>query len=71
MKEDFDYMTDELGRAEYIANRGKKPFFMYLAFNATHGPNHASEDLEAVRGGGGNETHRAMTRSLDRAVASS
>ena len=71
VKEDFDYMTDELGRAaaEYIANRGNKPFFMYLAFNATHGPNHASEeDLEAVRGGGGNETHRAMTRSLDRAV---
>lgn len=71
VKEEFEYMTDELGRAaaEYIENRGEQPFFMYLAFNATHGPNHAAEaDLDAVRGGGGNETHRAMTRSLDRAV---
>lgn len=69
--ETFDYMTDELGRvaANYIANRGKKPFFMYLAFNATHGPNHATEsDLKQVKGGGGNETHRAMTAALDRAV---
>jgi arylsulfatase A-like enzyme len=71
VEETFEYMTDELGRAaaEYIEDRGDRPFFMYLAFNATHGPNHATEaDLEAVRGGGGNENHRAMTRSLDRAV---
>ena len=71
VKEEFAYMTDELGRAaaEYIAQRGEKPFFMYLAFNATHGPNHATDaDLEAVAGGGGNEKHRAMTRALDRAV---
>lgn len=69
--ETFDYMTDELGRAaaEFIANRGTKPFFMYLAFNATHGPNHATEaDLRLTRGGGGNETHRAMAIALDRAV---
>jgi arylsulfatase A-like enzyme len=69
--ETFDYMTDELGRtaAKYIADRGEKPFFMYLAFNATHGPNHATEaDLKTVKGGGGNETHRAMTAALDRAV---
>ena len=69
--ETFDYMTDELGRtaAKYIADRGEKPFFMYLAFNATHGPNQATEaDLKTVKGGGGNETHRAMTVALDRAV---
>ena len=69
--ESFDYMTDELGRAaaQFITDRGTKPFFMYLAFNATHGPNHATEaDLKQVRGGGGNEAHRAMTIALDRAV---
>jgi arylsulfatase A-like enzyme len=69
--ETFDYMTDELGRAaaEYIAAAGEQPFFMYLAFNATHGPNDATDaDLKAVGGGDGNRTHRAMTRALDRAV---
>jgi arylsulfatase A-like enzyme len=69
--ETFDYMTDELGRAaaDYIANSKDKPFFIYLAYNATHGPNDATEaDLEAVKGGGGNEKHRAMTLALDRSV---
>ncbi|QDU91739.1 Arylsulfatase precursor [Pirellulimonas nuda] len=69
--EKFDYMTDELGRraAEYIAASGDKPFFMYLAFNATHGPDQATEsDLAAVQSGGGNKKHRAMTIALDRAV---
>ena len=69
--ESFDYMTDELGRAaaQSITDRGDKPFFMYLAFNATHGPDHATEaDLKQVHGGGGNKTHRAMAIALDRAV---
>ncbi len=69
--ETFDYMTDELGRAavDYIVDAKDTPFFMYLAFNATHGPNHATEaDLEAVGEGPGNQTHRAMTHALDRAV---
>jgi Sulfatase len=41
--ESFDYMTDELGRAaaDYIAKSKDKPFFIYLAYNATHGPNEA------------------------------
>lgn len=69
--ETFDYMTDELGRAaaEFISQTKDKPFFMYLAYNATHGPNEATEeDLASVEGGGGNETHRAMTLALDRSV---
>ena len=69
--ETFEYMTDELGRAaaEYIAQPRDKPFFMYLAFNATHGPNHATDaDLQEVGDGPGNKVHRAMTHAMDRAV---
>ena len=69
--ETFDYITDELGRAaaDYIAAAKQQPFFMYLAFNATHGPNHATAaDLAHVGDGPGNRTHRAMTHALDRAV---
>jgi arylsulfatase A-like enzyme len=69
--ETFDYMTDELGRAaaDYIAQSKDKPFFIYLAYNATHGPNEATPaDLAIVKGGGGNEVHRAMSLALDRSV---
>ena len=69
--ENFDYMTDELGRAaaDYIAKSKDKPFFIYLAYNATHGPNDATEsDLATVKGGGGNAKHRAMALALDRSV---
>jgi len=71
--EEFDYMTDELGRgaAAYIAEHAQQPFFLYLAFNAVHGPMHATEaDLAQV---GEHESQRrsklaAMTVALDRAV---
>lgn len=69
--EKFEYMTDELGRAaaEYIAKHKAAPFFMYVAFNATHGPNHALDaDLAKVGPGGGNAKHRAMALALDRAT---
>ena len=65
--ESFDYMTDHLAAeaATYIAKRKDRPFFMYLAFNATHGPLHAtSADLKTS---GGNKI-AAMTIALDRAV---
>ncbi len=71
VKEEFEYMTDELGSAaaEYIAKSKDKPFFLYLAYNATHGPDHATEaDLAAVQAGDGNKKHRAMARALDRSV---
>jgi len=34
------YLTDAFGdeACDYIAKAGKKPFFLYLAFNAVHGP---------------------------------
>ncbi len=69
--ESFDYMTDELARAgaEYIAKHAADPFFMYVAFNATHGPHDALDsDLAEIREGGGNLKLRAMTLALDRAV---
>lgn len=66
-KESFTYMTDHLAEkaAEYITTHKDKPFFMYVAFNATHSPNHATkEDLAKA---GGNKI-KAMTLALDRAV---
>ena len=69
--EKFDYMTDELARAaaEYITKHKAEPFFMYLAFNATHGPIHAlPSDLAKVPPGGPNPKVQAMTMALDRAV---
>ncbi|MFO1076281.1 MAG: sulfatase-like hydrolase/transferase [Planctomycetota bacterium] len=69
--EDFDYLTDELGRqaAKAIADRGDKPLFLYLAFNAVHAPMHATDkDLEGAEGPERRRRLIAMTRALDRAV---
>jgi arylsulfatase A-like enzyme len=65
--ESFTYMTDELGSAaaKYIAQNKDQPFFMYLAFNATHGPRHTLPDDLAKAGG---NRIAAMTMALDRAV---
>lgn len=66
-QEKFTYMTDHLAAraATEIAKHKDGPFFIYLAFNATHGPAHATpEDLAAA---GGNKI-KAMTLALDRAV---
>lgn len=65
--ERFDYMTDELARkaVDYIGRNKANPFFMYLAFNATHAPSHATrEDLAKAHG----NKLAAMTIALDRAV---
>ena len=69
--EKFAYLTDELGRAaaEYIEKHKAAPFFLYLAYNATHGPNHTlPEDLAKTQGGPGNAKHQAMSLALDRSV---
>lgn len=67
VKEDFGYMTDHLAEkaAEYIAKHKAQPFFIYLAFNATHTPLHATEADLAKAGG---DKKIAMTLALDRAV---
>lgn len=65
--EKLDYMTDHLAEeaAGYIERHKDGPFFMYLAFNATHGPQHATEaDLAKTKG----NKVQAMTIALDRAV---
>lgn len=70
--EDFRYMTDELARAavEYIKDSRDTPFFMYLAFNATHGPLHTLPEDEAAAEKLSSKSVkiRAMTIALDRAV---
>lgn len=67
IKEEFTYMTDHLAEetAKYITKHKAEPFFIYLAFNATHGPNHTTED--DLKKAGGNKI-KAMTIALDRAV---
>ncbi len=65
--EPAEYMTDQLAQeaVKYIEQNKDKPFFMYLAFNATHGPNQATEeDLAQMNG----NKIAAMTIALDRAV---
>ncbi|MGC4017713.1 MAG: sulfatase-like hydrolase/transferase [Luteolibacter sp.] len=65
--ENFTYMTDELakGACDYIVKSKDQPFFLYLAFNATHAPMDCTkEDLAAA---GGNKI-KAMTMALDRGV---
>ena len=72
VKEEFTYMTDELGRAaaEYIHNNKDRPFFMYLCFNATHTPIQTLEsDLQGINDAKPlRKKLRAMSAALDRAV---
>lgn len=72
--EQKQYMTDELGTiaADFVdRHAGKKPFFLYLAFNAPHTPLQANaEDLEKFKqiGDEKRRTLCAMTHALDRAI---
>ena len=64
------YLSTELGdkAVDFIGNQGKKPFMMYLSFNAVHAPMEATpEDLERFM------NHKrqklaAMTYSVDAAI---
>ena len=65
--DDFTYLTDEFGKrsADYIDRYADKPFFLYLAFNATHSPQDIlAEDLKSA----GGKKVAAMTIAMDRAV---
>ena len=71
--EKFTYMTDELGKqaARYIAENRKRPFFLYLSFNAVHTPMHAKEqDLKQFQQlkNVSRQKLAAMTKALDDAV---
>lgn len=66
-EEKFAYMTDHLAReaAAYIRAHKADPFFLYLAFNGTHGPLHAAPaDLEKT----GGDKVKAMALGVDRGV---
>ena len=65
--DDFTYLTDEFGKrsAEYFDRYRDKPFFLYLAFNATQSPQDIlAEDLKIA----GGKKVAAMTIAMDRAV---
>ncbi len=70
--EKFTYLTDEFGdrAVDYINRYKDQPFFLYLAFNATHSPKDAlPEDLAKVGPGKKVATQiAAMTIALDRNV---
>ena len=73
VEEDFEYITDALGKeaAAYIDAYASKPFFLYLAFNATHTPLHATkEKLELADASlpKKRKTLAAMTMSMDDAI---
>ncbi len=70
-KESELYLTDALASeaCEFMKRNKKNPFFMYVSFNAVHGPLEATpEDLESIKGlTGKRKTLAAMTLALDRA----
>lgn len=68
------YLTDAIADAacDFMERHKGNPFFMYVSFNAVHGPMHATEeDLDKVQGFDGLSKERkilaAMTIALDRA----
>lgn len=68
-----EYLTDHLGKeaAAFIDKNKKKPFFMYVAYNAVHSPLEATEaDLKSLSHitDKRRQVLGAMTISLDRSV---
>ncbi len=73
--EEAEYLTDALSReaVDYIYRRAKEraPFFLYLAYNAPHGPLQASEkylDRFNHMEAGKRKTYAAMVSSIDDGV---
>jgi len=68
------YLTDAFGdeAADFVTRHKQNPFFLYLSFNAPHGPLHARPDyLAAAKTSFETESraiNAAMTRSLDENV---
>lgn len=68
--EEIQYLTDDFTDAalDFIDRPHKRPFFLYLAYNAVHGPLHAKEEDIEQYNAITPEKRRllaAMTRSLD------
>jgi arylsulfatase A-like enzyme len=71
--EEKEYLTDAFGREAlaYIDRHAKEPFFLYLAFNAVHGPMHPSEKHLKMFEGIKDEkrrTYATMMASMDDAI---
>ncbi|WP_111708494.1 sulfatase-like hydrolase/transferase [Lutibacter citreus] len=70
-EEPSKYLTDAIAdeACNFMERNKKKPFFMYVSFNAVHTPMQATkEDLAKVKGlTGKRKTLAAMTIALDRA----
>jgi arylsulfatase A-like enzyme len=72
-EEELSYLTDDLTSAavEFIEHEREKPFFLYLAYNAPHGPMHAREqDLEKFKHVKNirRRKYMAMMHAMDRGV---
>lgn len=68
-----EYLTTAFGReaAAFVDRHQKEPFFLYLAFNATHSPMEATEvDLKRFSGIANDlrRTHAAQTAAVDDAI---
>jgi arylsulfatase A-like enzyme len=73
IKENFQYITDALGEeaVNYIDAHASQPFFLYLAFNATHTPLHATDEKLATTDASLSKKRKklaAMTMSMDDAI---
>ena len=71
--EEIQYLTDDFTDAalDFIDRNRKQPFFIYLAYNAVHGPKEAkTEDIEqcAEIGPEGRRLVGAMMRSMDQNI---
>jgi arylsulfatase A-like enzyme len=70
---ELDYTTDAFGReaVSFIGRNQRKPWFLYLSFNAVHTPMHATEDRLAKFPDVSDtqrKTYNAMMLAMDEAV---
>ncbi len=71
--EEIEYLTDDFTDAalDFVERHRGQPFFLYLAYNAVHGPKHAKEeDIEqcSTISPQGRRLVAAMTRSMDAGI---
>ncbi|WP_139955954.1 sulfatase-like hydrolase/transferase [Flavicella sediminum] len=72
-EEELNYLTDDFTNEaiDFISKKDDKPFFMYLAYNAPHGPDHAVEKyLEETKHieYAGRSIYGAMVNAVDNGV---
>lgn len=72
-QEELSYLTDDFTKAsvDFIKKQGKKPFFLYLAYNAPHAPIQATraylESTDYIEDGA-RSTYAAMIAGIDAGV---